>query len=39
MDVVANIGKVQTIKPDNKPVTDVVMNSVLIDKRKKQTDG
>jgi cyclophilin family peptidyl-prolyl cis-trans isomerase len=35
MDVVKKIGKVQTTKPGDRPVNDVVMNKVIIDKRKK----
>lgn len=33
MDVVSSIGKVQTSKPGDKPLTDVVMESVTIEKR------
>ena len=35
MDVVKKIGMVQTTKPGDRPVNDVVMNEVIIDKRKK----
>ncbi len=34
MDVVKRIGKVKTIKPYDKPVNDVVIESVVIEKRK-----
>ncbi len=34
MDVVKKIGKVKTIKPYDKPVNDVVIESVVIEKRK-----
>ena len=34
MDVVRKIGKVETIKPDDRPVKDVVMNKVRIERRK-----
>jgi hypothetical protein len=33
MDVVSAIGKVQTSKPGDKPLKDVVMESVTIEKR------
>jgi len=33
MDVVQAIGKVQTSKPNDKPVKDVVMEKVIIEKR------
>ncbi len=35
MDVVSAIGKVQTSKPGDKPLKDVVMESVTIEKREK----
>jgi cyclophilin family peptidyl-prolyl cis-trans isomerase len=34
MDVVRKIGKVETIKPGDRPVKDVVMNKVRIERRK-----
>lgn len=35
MEVVFNIGKVPTTKPGDRPVNDVVMESVIIEKRKR----
>ena len=35
MDVVNTIGKVKTTKPGDKPVKDVIMEKVTIEKRKK----
>jgi cyclophilin family peptidyl-prolyl cis-trans isomerase len=35
MDVVEKIGKVDTSKPFDKPIKDVVMNKVTIEKREK----
>jgi len=36
MDVVSAIGKVQTSKPGDKPLKDVVMETVIIEKREKK---
>ena len=35
MDLVEKIGKVDTSKPFDKPIKDVVMNKVIIEKREK----
>lgn len=35
LDVVQAIGKVQTSKPFDKPVNDVIMEKVTVEKRKK----